>query len=202
LGKTKGVLKFGVVVIGLVVAAKVLQNRGLVPSAGGLGTSLQSFISGAKGSESGLETTAPTTTIQEQIAIITEDQPVPTATSGAGGTGAGGTGGGFAGIDPSSVFKQQGFKGLLEQFTLGPGELGFFSSPVNASVRKRLGLQVLGASGIETKGLSITGLRLPPRAKSLSQPTLTGSFTTPTGGTRTIRATPALFKRLQQNLGI
>jgi len=191
LGRTKGVFKFGAVVIGLIVAAKVLQGRGLIPTAGGLGTSLQSFISGAKGAESGLETITPT-----NAPLLVEDLPPASGPSGTGGTGAG-----FS-IDPGSVFKQSGFKGLLEQFKVGPGRFGIFSSPLNISVRKNLGLSVIGVSGIETKGLTITGKRLAPRAKSLSQPTLIGSFTTPTGGTRTIRATPALFQRLKQNLGI
>jgi len=192
LARTKGVFKFGAVIISLIVAAKVLQNRGLIPSAGGLGSSFQNFISGAKGAESGLEATPP----PNGGPILTEDQPIPTGTGGAGGTG-----GGFS-IDPGSVFKQQGFKGLLEQFKVGPGKFGLFSSPLNIAVRKNLNLSVLGVSGIETKGLSITGARLPPRAKSLSVPTLIGSFTTPIGGTRTIRATPALFQRLKQNLGV
>jgi len=93
-------------------------------------------------------------------------------------------------------------QGLLEQFTVGPGRLGLFSSPLNIAVRKNLSFQTLGVSGIETQGLSITGLRLPPRAKSLSQPTLIGSFTTPTGGTRVFRGTAGLFSRLKQNLGV
>jgi len=191
LGRTKGIAKFGGTLIILFVAASFLQGRGLIPTAGGLGTGLQNFLSGAKGAESGLETISET-----KAPLLVEDLPPASGTSGAGGTG-----GGFS-IDPGSVFKQAGFKGLLEQFQVGPGRFGFFSSPLNISVRKNLGLSVLGVSGIETKGLTITGARLAPRAKSLSQPTLIGSFTTPTGGTRTIRATPALFQRLKQNLGI
>ena len=191
MGRTKGIAKFGGTLIILFVVASFLQGRGLIPTAGGLGGSLQNFLSGAKGAESGLETISET-----KAPLLVEDlSPAP------GPSGAGGTGGGFS-IDPGSVFKQAGFKGLLEQFQVGPGRFGFFSSPLNISVRKNLGLSVLGVSGIETKGLTITGARLAPRAKSLSQPTLIGSFTTPTGGTRTIRATPALFQRLKQNLGI
>jgi len=197
LGKTKGIAKFGGTLIVLFVVASFLQSRGLIPTAGGLGSSFQNFISGAKGAESGLETTTET-----DDPLLVEDLPPASGTSGAGGTGGGGTGGGFAGIDPGSVFKQAGFKGLLEQFKQGPGKFGIFSSPLNIAVRKNLNLSVLGVSGIEKQGLTITGKRLSPKAKSFSQPTLIGSFTTPTGGTRTIRATPALFKRLQQNLGI
>jgi len=197
LGRTKGIAKFGGTLIILFVAASFLQGRGLIPTAGGLGSSFQNFLSGAKGAESGLETIPET-----KAPLLVEDLPPAPGPSGAGGTGGGGTGGGFAGIDPSSVFKQSGFKGLLEQFKVGPGQFGLFSSPLNISVRKNLNLQAIGVSGIETKGLSITGARLAPKAKSLSQPTLFGSFTTPTGGTRTIRATPALFQRLKQNLGI
>jgi len=190
LGRTKGVLKFGGVVIGLIVLAKLLQGRNLIPTAGGLGTSLQNFLSGAKGAESGLETIP-----NVQTAIITEDQPVPTGTSGAGDKG------GTKGFDPGAVFAQSGFKGLLEQFTVGPGKFGLFSSPVNASVRKNTSLQILGTSGRETQGLSLRGTPIAPRAISLTRPTLIGSFTTPTGGTRSVRGTPALFARIRSNLG-
>lgn len=191
MGRTKGIAKFGGTLIILFVAASFLQGRGLIPTAGGLGSSLQSFLNNAKGAESGLETVTPT-----NAPLLVEDLPPAPGTSGTGGTG-----GGFS-IDPGSVFKQAGFKGLLEQFKVGPGKFGLFSSPLNISVRKNLGLSVIGVSGIETKGLTITGKRLAPQAKSFSQPTLFGSFTTPTGGTRVIRATPALFQRLKQNLGI
>jgi len=195
LGKrTKGVFKFGAVVIGLIVAAKVLQGRNLIPTAGGLGTSLQNFISGAKGAESGLETTPP----PNGGPILTEDEITPTGSGGTGG--AGGTGAGFS-IDPGSVFKQAGFKGLLEQFTVGPGKFGIFSSPLNISVKKGLNLQALGVSGIEKSGLSIRGTPIAGTAISLTRPTLIGSFSTPTGGTRIIRGSPALFQRLKSNLG-
>ena len=166
MGKTKGIAKFGGTLILLFVAASFLQGRGLIPTAGGLGGSLQNFLNKAKGAESGLETITPT-----HAPLLVEDLPPAPGPSGAGGTGAG-----FS-IDPGSVFKQAGFKGLLEQFTVGPGKFGLFSSPLNFSVRKNLNLSVLGISGIETQGLGITGLRLPPRAKSLSQSTLFGSNT-------------------------
>jgi len=191
LGRTKGVFKFGAVIIGLIVAAKVLQGRNLIPTAGGLGTSLQNFLSGAKGSEGGLETLPD----DFQEPLLVEDLPPAGGTSGAGGTGAG-----FS-IDPGSVFKQAGFKGLLEQFTQGPGKFGLFSSPLNISVRKNLDLSVLGVSGIQTKGLSIRGTPIASTAVSLTRPTLIGSFSTPTGGTRIIRGSSGLFQRIKSNLG-
>lgn len=195
MGRTKGIAKFGGTLIILFVAASFLQGRGLIPTAGGLGSSLQSFLNNAKGAESGLETITPT-----NAPLLVEDLPPASGTSGTGGTG-----GGFS-IDPGSVFKQSGFKGLLEQFTQSPGNIGIFSQPLSVSVRKGLNLSVLGVSGIETQGLSILGkkisLAIQPKVKSFSQPTLIGSFTTPTGGTRVLRAQPKVFKRLQQSLGI
>jgi len=170
----------------LFVAASFLQSRGLIPTAGGLGGSLQNFISGAKGSESGLETTNPT-----NPTFLANESIESRGTQGSGGTG-----GGFS-FDPGSVFKQSGFKGLLEQFSVGPGKFGVFSSPLNIAVRKNLNLSILGVSGIEKQGLSITGLPIAPRAISLTRPTLFGSITTPTGGTRAFRGSAELLNRLK-----
>jgi len=184
LGRTKGIAKFGGTLILLFVAASFLQGRGLIPTAGGLGGSLQNFLTKAKGAESGLETITPT-----NPTFTANDTIESRGTQGAGGTGAG-----FS-IDPGSVFKQSGFKGLLEQFSVGPGKFGLFSSPLNLSIRKGVNLQTLGVSGIETTTKGITGLPLPPRAISLTRPTLFGSFTTPTGGTRIMRGSAGLFAR-------
>jgi len=191
LGRTKGIAKFGGTLILLFVAASFLQGRGLIPTAGGLGTSLQNFLTRAKGAESGLETIPET-----KAPLLVEDLPPASGTSGAGGTG-----GGFS-LDPSSIFKQSGFKGLLDQFRQSAGNIGVFAKPLSISVRKGLSLQVLGVSGIETQGLSILGKRLLPQAKALKGPTLIGSFSTtlrPEG--KLIRASPALFQRLRQSLG-
>jgi len=184
-------------IVGVLVAVKLLQDRGLVPTASGLGGSLGNILSGVG-----------------NVNDLINNSNDPTG-SGSGPTGGAGTEGdpinedapftapieGPSDLNPGQIFTQQGFKGLLDSFRLPSNALGQFKSAIKVpNLRQGLSFQVLGSSGITNAATGIRGLPLGQNAISRTRQTLVGSFSTPTGGTRIIRGSPGLFERIRSNL--
>ncbi len=199
--RTSGFVKNAALIVGVLVAVKLLQNKDLLPTASGLGGALGNILSGvgnvndlvnnakdATGSGSGPEGGPGV-----EGAPINEDAPFTPVVEGP------------SDLNPGQIFTQQGFKGLLDSFRLPSNAIGQFKSAIRVpNLRQGLDLSVLGSSGIQSigqpniRGTSLLG----PNAISTQRQTLVGSFTTPTGGTRIIRGSAGLFERIRSNLSL
>jgi len=188
LARTSGILKFGGVILGLFVLTSFLQGRGLVPTASGLGASLQSIkdalnpdiITGATGAESGLEVDiGGGEPIITGTQTIVEDTPTTTPTS-----------------FPTIRFTN--FENLLSSFIPSSGEFLRFTQPIRFG-GGGTSLGVFGTRGIITNEIGVSGLRLPPRAIARTEPTLFGIRET-SRGFLPVAGSAALFERLRQNL--
>ena len=190
--RTSGFVKNAALIVGVFVAFKVLQNRNLIPTASGLNQSVGNLFKNPF-SDGGPPETAPAPPGGGTESPFTSPGAIPEPT---GGESSGGS------LNIGSIFKQSGFSGILDSFGSPSGTFNLFKSPFSVpNIRPSLNLSVFGTSGLESQGLSIRNTRIAPGAISLKVPTIVGSFSTPTGGTRTIRGSPALFERLRQNLG-
>jgi len=203
LGKrTSAFTKNAILIVGVLVAVKLLQNRDLLPTASGLGGALGNILSGVgnvndlvnNAKDTTQSGTGPTGGAGSEGAPINEDAPFTTPIEGP------------SDLNPGQIFTQQGFKGLLDSFRLGPNALGQFKSAIRVpNLRQGLDLSVLGVSGITNfpvggGPVGIRGLPLGANAITTKRQTLVGSFSTPTGGTRIIRGSAGLFERIRSNL--
>jgi len=159
LGKrTSDFTKNAILIVGVLVGVKLLQNRGLIPTASGIGGALGNILSGV-GNVNDLVNNAKDATNSGsgpeggpgvEGAPINEDAPFAPAIEGP------------SDLNPGQVFTQSGFKGLLDSFRLPSNALGQFKQAIRLpTFNSNTSLSVLGISGIQDVGSkSITGKSL------------------------------------------